>query len=87
MKTAGWKSVYYPGAQMLHHVAGSSRRHPYKMIRHHHFSLIRYASKKLNGPRKALVPLVAAGLMIRMMIVWAQLLLRNGTRRANSQTS
>lgn len=87
IKAAGWKSVYYPGAQMLHHVAGSSRRYPYKMIRHHHFSLIRYSSKRLKGPGKALVPLVAAGLMIRMIMVWVELLLRNGSRRANSQTN
>jgi N-acetylglucosaminyl-diphospho-decaprenol L-rhamnosyltransferase len=87
IREAGWKSLYYPGATMLHHVAGSSRRYPYKMIRHHHFSLIRYFSRRLKGPLKLLVPFVSAGLLGRMLIAWAELFLRRGARRANSSTA
>lgn len=76
MKLRGWKAVYYPGAQMLHHVAGSSRRAPYKMIRHHHFSLIRYAALRMKGPMKLLVPLVALALLVRMLVAWAEFFLR-----------
>jgi N-acetylglucosaminyl-diphospho-decaprenol L-rhamnosyltransferase len=87
IKDAGWKNVYYPGAQMLHYVAGSSRRHPYKMIRHHHFSLIRFAARRLKGPLKIFVPAVAAGLIVRMLLVWGELFFRKGSRRANSSTA
>ncbi|MEX2587444.1 MAG: glycosyltransferase family 2 protein [Actinomycetota bacterium] len=78
MKLRGWKVVYYPGAQMLHHVAGSSRRAPYKMIRHHHFSLIRYATLRLKGPMKVLVPVVVPALLARMLVAWAEFYLRQG---------
>ena len=85
LKAAGWKSLYFPGAQVLHHVAGSSRRYPYKMIRHHHVSLIRFASRRMKGPMKLLLPPVAAGLVVRMLLVWGELFLRKGSRRANSR--
>jgi N-acetylglucosaminyl-diphospho-decaprenol L-rhamnosyltransferase len=87
MREAGWKSLYFPGPTMLHHVAGSSRRYPYKMIRHHHFSLIRYFSRRLKGPLKLLVPLMSAGLLGRMLVAWAELYLRRGAKRANSSTT
>ncbi len=87
MHKAGWKSFYDPSSQMLHHVAGSSRRYPYKMIRHHHFSLIRYTARRMRGPYKVLVPFLAAGLLGRMFIAWAELYFRKGTRKANSSTT
>lgn len=80
MKLRGWKAVFYPGAQMLHHVAGSSRRAPYRMIRHHHFSLIRYAALRMKGPMKLLVPFVALALLVRMVVAWAEFYLRQGKR-------
>lgn len=86
LRGAGWKSFYDPSSQMLHHVAGSSRRYPYKMIRHHHFSLIRFTARRLKGPKKIFVPVVAAGLLGRMLIAWAELFFRKG-RRANSSTT
>jgi len=86
IRQAGWKSVYYPEAHMVHHVAGSSRRYPYKMIRHHHFSLIRFSARRMKGPLKLLVPVVAAGLILRMLLAWAELFFRKG-RRENSRTS
>ncbi len=87
MRGAGWKSVYHPQAQMLHHVAGSSRRHPYKMIRHHHFSLIRFSAQRMKGPMKILVPLMAAGLIGRMLVAWLELRFRSGSKRVNSSTT
>ena len=87
LRQAGWKSLYYPSAQMLHYVAGSSRRQPYKMIRHHHFSLIRFMARRLKGPLKLLVPAVAAGLLGRMLVAWTELFLRKGSRRPNSSTA
>lgn len=86
IRKAGYSSLYYPQAQMLHHVAGSSRRYPYKMVRHHHFSLIRFTVRRLRGPFKILAPLVAAALIVRMLLSWADLFLRKGAR-ANSRTA
>lgn len=87
LKQAGWKAVYFPVAQMLHHVAGSSRRYPYRMVRHHHFSLIRFTARRLKGPQKLLVPVATGGLLARMVVAWAELFLRKGARRSNSRTA
>jgi N-acetylglucosaminyl-diphospho-decaprenol L-rhamnosyltransferase len=76
LNQAGWKALYYPGAEMMHHVAGSSRRAPYKMIRHHHFSMIRFAARKTKGPVKLALPMIAAGLLVRMVLAWGHLFLR-----------
>lgn len=76
LNRAGWKALYYPAAEMMHHVAGSSRRAPYKMIRHHHFSLIRFAARKTEGPVKLALPLITAGLLVRMGLAWGNLFLK-----------
>ncbi|MGI8425612.1 MAG: glycosyltransferase family 2 protein, partial [Actinomycetota bacterium] len=71
LRSAGWKIVYQPEACMTHHAAGSTRRAPYRMIRHHHFSLIRYAYNKTKGsPRILGFPFVAAALLARMGLLW-----------------
>lgn len=84
MRQAGWKAVYYPKAQMLHHVAGSSRREPYKMIRHHHFSLIRFTARRSRGVTKLGLPVVVAALLGRMLVAWAEFFLRNGLKRMDT---
>jgi N-acetylglucosaminyl-diphospho-decaprenol L-rhamnosyltransferase len=74
MNQAGWRAVYYPFAEMVHHVAGSSRRTPYKMIRHHHMSHMRFAAKQATTPaRLLLLPLILVGLFLRMLLAWANL--------------
>jgi N-acetylglucosaminyl-diphospho-decaprenol L-rhamnosyltransferase len=74
MNDAGWRAVYYPFAEMIHHVAGSSRRAPYKMIRHHHMSHMRFAVKRADGPfRLLLLPAILLGLFLRMLLAWANL--------------
>lgn len=71
LRKAGWKILYQPEAQMTHHSAGSTQRAPYEMIRHHHFSLIRYAYNKTKGtPRILALPLIAAALLGRMVLAW-----------------
>lgn len=87
LRQRGWKALYYPGAQMLHHVAGSSRRTPYRMIRHHHFSLIRYAARRMPGPVKVLLPVVALALLIRMLVAWLEFFLRQDRRRRKTRAS
>lgn len=77
---AGWSCLYYPRAVMMHHVAGSSRRTPYKMIRHHHLSLMRYAFLQTRGRARVLLPVAAVGILVRMLVAWAELYFRERRR-------
>jgi len=71
IRQAGWSILYDPAAKMIHHSAGSTKKTPYKMIRHHHFSLIRYAHKKARDPlRQAIFPFIALALLGRMVLAW-----------------
>lgn len=84
VKQAGWRVVYYPKAQMLHHVAGSSRRKPYKMIRHHHFSLIRFTARRSHGLARLGLPVIVAALLVRMVVAWVEFFFRNGSKRISA---
>jgi N-acetylglucosaminyl-diphospho-decaprenol L-rhamnosyltransferase len=68
---AGWRVGYEPGGRVVHALGGSSRLMPYRMIAEHHRSLLRFASKSSTGRRRALVPVVAAGLAVRTVAAWA----------------
>ena len=68
---AGWRIGYEPAARVVHALGGSSRRVPYRMIAEHHRSLLRFVSKSSQGPRRGLVPVVAAGLAVRTVAAWA----------------
>lgn len=82
LREAGWKAVYFPKAEMLHHVAGSSRRTPYKMIFHHHLSLLRYALTRTKGRLRLALPVIVVGLMVRMVLVWIDFYFRHGRKRS-----
>ncbi len=69
---AGWRVGYEPGARVIHTVGASSDLAPYRMIAAHHRSLLRFASRTATGPRRALLPVVAAGLAVRTLLAWAQ---------------
>jgi N-acetylglucosaminyl-diphospho-decaprenol L-rhamnosyltransferase len=68
---AGWRIGYEPGGRVVHALGGSSRLVPYRMIAEHHRSLLRFVSKSSEGPRRALLPMVAAGLTVRTVAAWA----------------
>ena len=68
---AGWRIGYEPAGRVVHVLAGSSRHHPYRMIAEHHRSLLRFVSKSTEGPRRALLPVIAAGLAARTVAAWA----------------
>jgi len=68
---AGWRIGYEPGGRVVHALGGSSRLVPYRMIAEHHRSLLRFFSKSTAGARRALVPVVAAGLAVRTLAAWA----------------
>lgn len=76
---AGWRVVYEPAARVTHVVGVSRRRHPYRMALAHHRSLLRFAFRTTPGVQRVLLPVVAAGLGVRLLLEWAQLL-RLGAR-------
>jgi N-acetylglucosaminyl-diphospho-decaprenol L-rhamnosyltransferase len=62
---AGWKAAYVPQAEVVHLQGVSTDAHPYRMILEHHRSLLRFAARSSTGWRRALLPLVAVGLVVR----------------------
>jgi N-acetylglucosaminyl-diphospho-decaprenol L-rhamnosyltransferase len=83
LRRAGWSVRYEPAASVTHLQGLSTARHPYRMIAAHHRSLLRFASRTSTGARRLVLPFVAAGLVIRMFIAWADH--ANGSRRAGSR--
>lgn len=69
---AGWQVVYEPAARVTHVVGASRARHPYRMAVEHHRSLLRFAARTNSGMRRALLPPVAAGLLLRLVVEWSQ---------------
>lgn len=67
---AGWRIGYEPAGRVVHALGGSSRLVPYRMIAEHHRSLLRFVSKSSTGGRRALLPVVAAGLAVRTVAAW-----------------
>ena len=67
---AGWKVAYEPAARVLHHQGVSTAKHPYRMILEHHRALLRFAVRTTKGPQRALLPVVAAGLAVRVPLAW-----------------
>jgi N-acetylglucosaminyl-diphospho-decaprenol L-rhamnosyltransferase len=63
---AGWRIVLEPRAIVEHVVGGSTRSAPYRKVLDHHRSTLRFYRRRYAGdPRLALLPLVAAGLLVR----------------------
>jgi N-acetylglucosaminyl-diphospho-decaprenol L-rhamnosyltransferase len=71
LRLAGWRIGYEPGGRVVHALGASSRLMPYRMIAEHHRSLLRFASKTSTGPKRAILPVVAAGLAARTLAAWA----------------
>ncbi len=63
---AGWAVGYEPGAEVTHVQGVSADLHPYRMLVSHHRSLWRFARATTNGPRRLVLPVVAAGLAGRV---------------------
>ncbi len=81
---AGWKVGFEPSATVTHHEGISRRKHPYRMALAHHRGALRFASRTMKGPRRALLPLAALGLGARLLAIWAAMFLRG--RRAKGLT-
>jgi N-acetylglucosaminyl-diphospho-decaprenol L-rhamnosyltransferase len=78
---AGWRVTYEPDARLVHVIGVSSDQAPYRMIAAHHRSLWRFSVKTSTGPRRLLLPFVAAGLAVRTALAWLQ---RLGTGRPHA---
>ena len=62
---SGRRVAYVPTAEVVHLQGTSTAHHPYRMILEHHRSLLRFAARSSEGWRRALLPLVAVGAVVR----------------------
>jgi N-acetylglucosaminyl-diphospho-decaprenol L-rhamnosyltransferase len=70
---AGWSVGYEPAGRVVHVQGVSTDRAPYRMIAAHHRSLLRFWWRSTPPLRRVLLaPWVAAGLGVRLLLVWAQ---------------
>jgi N-acetylglucosaminyl-diphospho-decaprenol L-rhamnosyltransferase len=65
---AGWDVLYEPAAEVTHTQGVSTRLHPYRMLAVHHWSMWRFAWQSTVGARRALLPVVALGLVGRLAL-------------------
>jgi N-acetylglucosaminyl-diphospho-decaprenol L-rhamnosyltransferase len=71
LRRAGWRVAYEPAGTVEHLLGVSTAGHPYRMIAEHHRSLLRFASVRFTGPRRALLGPAAAFLTARGALAMA----------------
>jgi N-acetylglucosaminyl-diphospho-decaprenol L-rhamnosyltransferase len=76
IRRAGWRVRYEPSAEVIHVQGVSSRRRPYRMLVAHHRSTLRFAHRSAAGPTRALLPLTAGLLGVRLVLAVAKQLVR-----------
>jgi N-acetylglucosaminyl-diphospho-decaprenol L-rhamnosyltransferase len=76
LRRAGWEVWYEPGAEAVHEQGTSTSLAPYRMLVAHHRSLMRFARRSASGNDRLLLPLVGVGLVLRLLLAWADHLLR-----------
>ena len=69
---AGWRVRYEPDAEVVHEQGRSASRHPYSMLLAHHVSMWRFARRSADRSEKMLLPLVFLGLLVRVVLAWAE---------------
>ena len=95
LRQAGWRIVYEPGGAVTHVHGASTDRHPYRMIAEHHRSLLRFASSRWHGAKRALLVPAAGFLGVRAGVAMGvQAVLprggpghRRGARRGTGEAS
>jgi N-acetylglucosaminyl-diphospho-decaprenol L-rhamnosyltransferase len=65
LRRAGWRVAYEPAGSVEHLLGVSTANRPYRMIAEHHRSLLRFASVRFTGPKRALVGPAAVFLAAR----------------------
>lgn len=78
LKRCGWTVCFEPSATVMHVQGVSAGRHPYRMILEHHRALLRFAARTTEGPARAVLPLVAVGLLARVPLAWLHRVLVGG---------
>jgi N-acetylglucosaminyl-diphospho-decaprenol L-rhamnosyltransferase len=73
---AGWRIRYEPSSTVKHTVSSSTDQTPYRMIAEHHRSLYRFNRTRFTGRRRALLPVIAAALTVRLVLAWIQRAIR-----------
>ncbi len=68
LSRAGWRAGYVPLARVTHLGGASARAHPYRMLVSRHRSLWLFARRSTDGMRRAALPVVAAGLAVRLLL-------------------
>lgn len=82
---AGWRVAYEPRARVVHVQGVSTARRPYRMILEHHRSALRFARRRLTGPRRVLLPFAALFFVLRAVAAVVAHALR--TRRSGSEST
>ena len=85
LRRAGWRVAYEPAGAVEHLLGVSTAGRPYRMIAEHHRSLLRFASVRFTGPRRALLGPAAAFLAARGALAMAHH--RFASTRAHPRTS
>ncbi len=65
---AGWEVGFLPAARVVHEQGRSTRRRPYRMLLAHHRSAWRFARKRASGAGRLALPVVALGLLARLVV-------------------
>jgi N-acetylglucosaminyl-diphospho-decaprenol L-rhamnosyltransferase len=71
MHRAGWRVLHLPEAEVTHIGGVSAARHPYRMLAAHHRSTLRFFVQSTTGRRRALIPVVAGALGLRLLTSWS----------------
>ena len=69
---AGWTVGYEPAALVTHAQGVSTDQRPYRMLAAHHRSMWRFAASTTTGWRRAVLPVVAGGLIGRLAVASAR---------------
>jgi N-acetylglucosaminyl-diphospho-decaprenol L-rhamnosyltransferase len=77
----GWEVTFEPTARVVHVQGVSTDRHPYRMIAEHHRALFKFAVRSSEGWERLLLPVMAAGLVLRVPLAWAHRALVGRRRR------
>ena len=71
LRQAGWRVAYEPAGAVEHLLGVSTASRPYRMIAEHHRSLLRFASVRFTGPKRALLGPAAGFLALRGALAMA----------------
>jgi N-acetylglucosaminyl-diphospho-decaprenol L-rhamnosyltransferase len=86
LRRAGWRVRYVPAGRVLHLQGVSTARHPYKMQLAHHRSTWRFARRSTSGSKRVVLPAVAAGLTVRLGLMFLHERAHRDDRQALART-